>query len=423
MLKNYIKIAWKVLGRNKFFTFVSLFGISFTLAVLLVVATLLEDLLNPKYPETNSSKTLTVQNVTLRNENRSSMWRSNASFYFLDHYVKKLKTPALVSINSESNNTTTFVGDKKLKLKLRYTCENYWKVFDFDFIEGKPYGKKEIDDNAFVTVITESTRDDYFGKGVSAVGKSLNANNANYTVLGVVKDASFLRLSTDANMYTPYNTCPWDLQKVEFIGGFEANLMAHSRSDLKAIKAEFDNMIKRIEIPAEEEMKVIEVKAVTRLEQIAEEFFGSANSDDISSSDSKAVNLFISTLIIGMLLFMLLPAVNLVNLNTSRIMERASEIGVRKAFGATSSNLTIQFLVENILLTLIGGGIGLILAYILVTILNNSGLIPNAQFQVNFTVFLAGLVFCLVFGLLSGVLPALRMSKMRIVNAIKGSES
>lgn len=104
-------------------------------------------------------------------------------------------------------------------------------------------------------------------------------------------------------------------------------------------------------------------------------------------------------------------------------MERASEIGVRKAFGATSSNLTIQFLVENILLTLIGGGIGLILAYILVTILNNSGLIPNAQFQVNFTVFLAGLVFCLVFGLLSGVLPALRMSKMRIVNAIKGSES
>ena len=59
------------------------------------------------------------------------------------------------------------------------------------------------------------------------------------------------------------------------------------------------------------------------------------------------------------LLFMLLPAVNLVNLNVSRIMERASEIGVRKSFGASSRVLVGQFLVENVALTLIGGAIGL----------------------------------------------------------------
>ena len=51
---------------------------------------------------------------------------------------------------------------------------------------------------------------------------------------------------------------------------------------------------------------------------------------------------------------MLLPAVNLVNLNISRIMERASEIGVRKAFGASSRTLVGQFVVENLVLTLVG---------------------------------------------------------------------
>ena len=56
---------------------------------------------------------------------------------------------------------------------------------------------------------------------------------------------------------------------------------------------------------------------------------------------------------------MLLPAVNLININVSRIMERASEIGVRKAFGASSLTLVGQFVVENVLLTLIGGAIGL----------------------------------------------------------------
>ena len=52
------------------------------------------------------------------------------------------------------------------------------------------------------------------------------------------------------------------------------------------------------------------------------------------------------------LLFMLLPALHLINLNVSRIMERASEIGVRKTFGASSRSLVGQFVVENVLLTL-----------------------------------------------------------------------
>ena len=55
------------------------------------------------------------------------------------------------------------------------------------------------------------------------------------------------------------------------------------------------------------------------------------------------------------LLFLLIPTVNLVNINISRIMERASEIGVRKAFGAPARTLVGQFLVENLLLTFVGG--------------------------------------------------------------------
>ena len=62
------------------------------------------------------------------------------------------------------------------------------------------------------------------------------------------------------------------------------------------------------------------------------------------------------------LLFMLLPTINLVNINISRIMERSSEIGVRKAFGASSSTIIGQFIVENIFLTLLGGLLGFVLS-------------------------------------------------------------
>ena len=108
-----------------------------------------------------------------------------------------------------------------------------------------------------------------------------------------------------------------------------------------------------------------------------------------------------------MLLFSLLPAVNLVNLNMSRIMERASEIGVRKAFGASSRTLVGQFVVENLVLTLIGGAAGSSSRARRSGALNASGLIPYAHFTMNVRVFLYGLGLAVFFGLLSGRLPGL----------------
>jgi putative ABC transport system permease protein len=110
---------------------------------------------------------------------------------------------------------------------------------------------------------------------------------------------------------------------------------------------------------------------------------------------------------------------NLVNINITRIMERSSEIGVRKAFGASSSTLVYQFIVENVILTLLGGVIGVVLSVIVLQIINSAHLIANLELTVNFTVLFIGLLVCLVFGLISGVYPAWRMSKLNVVTALK----
>ena len=102
-------------------------------------------------------------------------------------------------------------------------------------------------------------------------------------------------------------------------------------------------------------------------------------------------------------------------------MERASEIGVRKAFGASSRTLVGQFIVENLVLTMIGGLCGFLLSAIVLRALNESGLIPYAQFTLNYRVFLYGLALATFFGLLSGVYPAWRMSRLHPVAALKGA--
>ena len=122
-------------------------------------------------------------------------------------------------------------------------------------------------------------------------------------------------------------------------------------------------------------------------------------------------------------LFALIPTVNLVNINISRIMERASEIGVRKAFGAPARTLVGQFLVENVLLTVIGGLIGLVMTFFVIRALNVSGILRYAQFGINSRVFGYGMLIALVFGLVSGVYPAWRMSRLNPVDALKGGVS
>ena len=100
-------------------------------------------------------------------------------------------------------------------------------------------------------------------------------------------------------------------------------------------------------------------------------------------------------------------------------MERSSEIGVRKAFGAHQGNILSQFIIENIIQTLLGGILGLGLALLLINVVNKGGHLGDVVLTLSPKFFLYSFLATLLFGVLSGLLPAYRMSKLQIVNALK----
>jgi putative ABC transport system permease protein len=118
-------------------------------------------------------------------------------------------------------------------------------------------------------------------------------------------------------------------------------------------------------------------------------------------------------------LFLLLPTINLININVTRIMERSSEIGVRKAFGASSKTLVYQFIVENLLLTFIGAILGLVFSLLAIRFINAANIISNMELSLNPIVLIYSLVAYIFFGVLSGVYPAWRMSRLNVVSALK----
>jgi len=117
---------------------------------------------------------------------------------------------------------------------------------------------------------------------------------------------------------------------------------------------------------------------------------------------------------------MLLPSINLINLNISRILERSSEIGVRKAFGASHKQLIVQFVVENILLTAVGGLIGFVISWFVLWQVEINQLIPGADFRFSLHSYIYGFGMIFLFGLISGTYPAYKMSKLHPVTALKG---
>ena len=98
MLSNYIKMAWKVLLRRKFFTFISLFGISFTLFVLMVATAFLDEAVQPKGPDINQSRILLANRLLATDSTKSRVYMSSPGFYLANKYIKDLKTPELICL-------------------------------------------------------------------------------------------------------------------------------------------------------------------------------------------------------------------------------------------------------------------------------------------------------------------------------------
>ncbi len=410
MLNHYLVLAVKVLLRRKFFTFISLFGIGFTLLVLTVVTALFDHSFGPNPHEPRQDLTLYAGRTVMYGENNTHS--SNAGFKLFDHYARNLPGVERLSLYENSHTVHSYLDGRKVSSKLKRTDDEYWRILEFQFLEGGPFGTADVAEARFVAVINQTTRQRIFD-GRDAVDQTFEADGQRFRVIGVVEDVSEMRGAPSADVWVPYTTAKTDAYKREIMGGWNAMALASNKASMAGIREEFNSRLLRVELP--EGHQAIVGPFETKLEGLAR-LMPAADRKSPESQVWKMVALLTSLA----LLFILIPTVNLVNINISRIMERASEIGVRKAFGAPARTLVGQFLVENILLSLIGGTLGFVLSIFVLRGITQSGLFSYAHFTINLRVFAYGMVLATLFGLISGVYPAWRMSRLNPVQALKG---
>jgi putative ABC transport system permease protein len=410
MLSNYLKLAWKVLGRRKFFTFVSLFGIALTLMVLVVAVAVVDQIIGAQAPEVNQDRMLVVRHVRLSGKGTSS--GANVGPLVVSDYLRDLSGVEMIAYYNNGGDVRSQGQGSVYNIKL--TDGAYWRILRFDFLEGGPFDEDDVRSRRMVAVISRRSADRAFGPG-PALGKTLELEGQNFRVVGVVKDVPPLRKLGHADVWVPLTTEKGAAPRPELLGGGTAVLLMQSRAVIPAAKAAFRERIAHFQSPNPRRWTRMVAPLETRFESEAREVFGKEADDREDYSTALA-----GVLVLIAAAFMLLPALNLVNLNMSRILERAAEIGVRKSFGATGRTLVLQFLVENLVLTLLGAALGLVLAVFVLRNLGETDLLPHAQLQLNARVAAVVGLLTVLFGVVSGIYPAWRMSRLHPVQALKG---
>jgi putative ABC transport system permease protein len=413
MFGNSLKMAWKVLRRRRFFTFVSLFGIGFTLTVLMVVVAIADFRLAPGYPETHLDRMLVLDRLSMSGDR--SLWTAGPGFRFIDTYARDLSGVEAMTVYSESFDAVSFRNGRKLTFHVRSTDADYWRVLQFVFLEGGPFTAEDDRSASRVAVISESARRRFFDGG-TALGRNIELDGLRFRVAGVVRDVPVYRRTADADIWFPLHSVPIAGFFDQFIGSCNVAYLLAEGTDRRQVQAAFRERLTRVEFDDPERFHTIVGLPMTSLEAVSNQLL------DLETGQTAPRRLVLFACLAA-LAFMALPAINLVNINLSRISERSGEIGVRKAFGASRPDLVFQFVVENLVLSVIGGGIGLLGAFLVLEAAAHLPEAPAMSFHLNWRIFLAGFGLSVVFGLLSGVWPAWKMSRQHPVVALRGGAS
>ena len=197
-------------------------------------------------------------------------------------------------------------------------------------------------------------------------------------------------------------------------GSFQGVILARSASDFDAIRTEIKQAVSRYNATGRE--FVLGMNFVFSRLDVA------LGSNDMNGGILKGWKEYLTQTAPLLLFLLLVPTLNLTGVVQSSVQKRRSEMGLRKAFGATKGRLLTQVLCENLIITLIGGLIGLVLSVILLQLCKSFLLTKETvvTFEMLFkpVLFVAALFFTLLLNLLSAGLPAIRISREQIVDAL-----
>lgn len=431
---NLLKQTFSEMREQPLACWLSIVGTAISLFLVMTVFTIDNIKTVAVSPESNRDRLLVGEGIEIGDQEGNSSSASCFAKKFGERIYTNLKGIEEYSFFSGSPETVN--ANEAGKLSEEYSLigadHNYWKIFDFEFIEGKPYTKAESDAAINVAVLTEKAARNIFGK-TNVTGREFLIKGQPYRVSGVVREGNPLMTLTYSDIFTPIKEVEgrgMEDWMTDYFGNFNVILLKKEGVTDESVKKQVLKRYERINPTLKKTGWTVNYKNTP---YNMEEQSTPHGSNTIPEPEPERRQRYIMYAIL-----LLLPAINLSGMTNSRLRRRVSEIGVRRAFGASRTKIISQMLTENFILTLIGGIIGLLLSVLFMYFLsalfiNMTGLWITNEVQTSATPsfsmiftwkgFGFSLLFCLILNIASAGIPVWKATAINPAEAISGNET
>ncbi len=304
--------------------------------------------------------------------------------------------------------------NKKITVDMRQADSGFWEVYDYTLLDGRYFNVDEVAAARRVAILTESTARRLFG-GDNAVGQHFELDHNDYEVVGIVSNSSILASEAYGEVFVPI-----ELRAVwgDGFGPLMTALLVEEGVDFDYIRQQVKGRYAELDT----ELKPSGYKAIYHGAPFDQEVIASGQRGSNSTPDN-STNRYLRYAIYAILL--IVPAINLSSMLHSRLRRRVSEIGVRRAFGCTRARIVTDIIIENLIVTTIGGILGFALGIVfaqfydgLYTDPTGTAARPALSLLLNWKII--GIAFGACFGLniISAAMPAWQASRLNPVEAI-----
>jgi len=398
-----LRVAWRAVSAHKLRSFLTLLGVIIGVMTVIAVVSVISGLNN--YVATKlfslSPDVYTIERfgiITSRDEFLEALKRKRIQKSDLEAYRKLSKNAVMVGAQSYTNRSVRSGGKRVSGVNIVGVTANIAELSNLDVDLGRFFTESENERRSFVAVIGTEIRDELWPR-LDPVGRTISIDGIPFRVVGLlVKQGSVFGQSQDNVVYVPREALAkaWGTRR-------NISIYVKARGGVEGIPASMD------------EARVI-FRALRKTAPSAPDPISFVTAEAIQvvwrsiSAGAFALLAFISGI------SLLVGAIVIANIMLVSVVERTKEIGIRLAIGARKRDILRQFLLEATLLALGGGAVGVLFGWIISSLINAFTPLPTLVTPFLIT---TGLLLATLTGLLAGVFPAVKASRLPPIEALR----
>jgi len=291
-------------------------------------------------------------------------------------------------------------GNQNTQTTVYGVSEEYLSIRKLTIASGRVFTSNEVRGMSKVCILGTTVVEDLFGEDADPVGVTIRIKNLPFTVIGVLEDKGESGMGQDQDdlILAPYTTVQRRIAAIDYINGIYASAVSEEKSTAAA--DEVSEILRRTH----------------KLKESEEDDFRVMSQSELLETVSSITD--IMTYLLGAIagISLLVGGIGIMNIMFVSVTERTREIGLRMSIGGRGQDILKQFLVESIILSILGGALGVIFGYL---IAKGAGSLMNMNTFVTTQSVVLAFAVCFIIGVFFGWYPARKAANLNPIDALR----